>query len=81
MKPNEIPSFDELCKLFNYTPTGRLLRNDEAAAVLCMKPNALNQMRYKGDGPRYLKPSRFVLYAEPDLLAYLYTGISTSDVA
>lgn len=80
---NPIPSFEELCKLFNYTPKGRPLINEEAAELLRMKPGALDQLRFKGGGPLYSKPpgSRRVLYAEPLILEYLYSGMraSTSD--
>jgi hypothetical protein len=78
-----MPSFEELCKLFNYTPKGRPLRNAEAAELLGLKPAALDFNRWAGRSPRYIKPegARFVLYAEPDVLAHLYKGLrnSTSD--
>lgn len=81
MDTSNIPSFEELCKLFNYAPKGRLLTNEEAADVLRMKPGALDQLRFKGGGPLYSKPSRRVLYAEPLILEYLYSSMraSTSD--
>ena len=79
MNSTEIP-FEQLCKLFNYTPKGRPLRNDEAAELLGMQPAALEFKRFRGGGPRFFKPkdSRRVLYAEPDVLAYLASGERTS---
>lgn len=77
---DEMPPFEELCSIFNYTPIGKPRLNEEAANVLRMKPGALDQLRFKGGGPRYFKPkgSRRVLYAEKDLLEYLYSGMRTS---
>jgi hypothetical protein len=74
------PTFDELCVIFNYTPKGLLLTNDEAAEILRLKPSALNYKRHLGKGPRWThhKDSRKVLYSEPDVLAYPWTGMRTT---
>jgi hypothetical protein len=83
MRPTKIPPFDELCKLFNYTPKGKPLTTEECAEILRMKPGALVQLRFKGGGPDYSKKKgqRRVLYFEPIVLEYLYKGMrsNTSD--
>ncbi|MGC3189994.1 helix-turn-helix transcriptional regulator [Pseudomonas aeruginosa] len=75
-------SFEQLCELFNYTPKNRPLSSAEAAAVLLLAPNTMEQHRLRGTGPRYFQPAgtRRVLYSEKDVLAWLASGarISTS---
>lgn len=68
------------CKLLNYTPTGRLLTNNEAAGMCGLKPNSLEIKRMNGTGPAYIQPegSRRILYAEPVLLDWLASGLRTS---
>lgn len=74
------PSFEDLCVIFNYKPKGIPLINEEAAAILRMKPSALDFMRFSGNGPRYSRPhgQRRVLYSERDVLFYLWQGMRTS---
>lgn len=73
-------TFEDLCVVFNYTPKGQLLTNEEAADVLRMKPSALDWARHKGNGPRYSRPpgQRRVLYSERDVLFYLWENMRTS---
>jgi len=77
---NITPTFEENCKLFNYTPKGRPLNNQETAELLGFKPNTLDQKRFAGSGPRYFQPkgSRRVLYSEVDILEWLVSGARES---
>ncbi|MDQ1201079.1 hypothetical protein QE449_001697 [Rhodococcus sp. SORGH_AS303] len=43
----------------------------EAAAFLRTSPNALSQMRYRGEGPTYVRTGRRILYRLSDLQAYV----------
>jgi len=78
-------SFEQLCELFGYTPKGRPLDSREAAAILQVHPGTMEQMRFRGDGPRYFSPpgTRRVWYAELDVLRWLASGArhSTSEAA
>ncbi len=78
-------SFDQLCELFAYEPKRRPLDTKEAAALLGVHFNTLEQYRFRGEGPRFFAPSgaRIVRYAERDVLAWLASGArqSTSEQA
>jgi hypothetical protein len=45
--------------------------NEEAAAILRVKPSTLVAWRHQGRGPRFLKIGRSCFYREADLLAWL----------
>ena len=78
-------SFEQLCELFAYKPKGRPLDTKEAAAILCVHPGTMEQLRFRGEGPRFFSPpgTRRVWYAERDLLAWIASGAkrSTSEQA
>jgi predicted DNA-binding transcriptional regulator AlpA len=44
-----------------------LLTQQQAAAYLGFKPGTLAQMRWRGDGPAFLKLGKFVRYDRADL--------------
>lgn len=69
-------SFEQLCELFSYTPTGRPLDSKEVAAILRVHKVTVDQYRLRGDGPRFFSPpgTRRVWYAERDVLAWLASG-------
>lgn len=73
-------TFESNCKLFNYTPKGRPLSNQETAELLGYTPNSLDQKRFAGSGPRYFQPkgTRRVLYSEVDVLEWLASGVRES---
>lgn len=73
-------NFDQLCELFAYTPQGRPLDTKEAAAILRVHPNTMDQYRFRGEGPRFFSPpgTRRVWYAERDVLAWLASGAKRS---
>jgi DNA-binding transcriptional MerR regulator len=76
-------SFDQLCELFGYTPTGRPLDTKQVAELLGVHPATVDHYRLRGVGPRHFSPpgTRRVWYAERDLLAWMASGArqSTSD--
>lgn len=49
----------------------KLLNTEQAAALLGLKYNTLNQWRYLKRGPKFRKIGKLVRYAEADLLEYL----------
>ena len=50
----------------------KYLTTAEAAEMLRLTPQCLRLMRYKGSGPRFIKPSRTrCLYAEADIEAFM----------
>jgi hypothetical protein len=71
------------CKLLGYTPTGRLLSNEQAAEICGFKPNTLEQKRMSGTGPAYIQPEggRRILYSEPLLLDWLAAGLRLNTCA
>ncbi|ODU80994.1 MAG: hypothetical protein ABT10_15480 [Novosphingobium sp. SCN 63-17] len=77
---NDGMTFDQLCELFGYTPKGRPLDSKEAAAILGVHFNTMEQYRFRGDGPRFFSPpgTRRVWYAERDVLAWLASGAKRS---
>ena len=55
-----------------------LLDPDEASAYLHMTVGHLAQLRYRGEGPTYLKPTKkTVLYRRADLDAWLAASTVT----
>lgn len=53
----------------------RVLTPEEVAEYLGSTKSWLAQMRYRGDGPRFLKMGRLVRYRERDLIEWLETRI------
>jgi predicted DNA-binding transcriptional regulator AlpA len=45
--------------------------NEEAAALLRVKPSTLVAWRHQGRGPKYLRIGRSCFYREADLMAWL----------
>jgi len=45
--------------------------NEEAAAIIRVKPSTLVAWRHQGRGPRYLKIGRSCFYLERDIEAWL----------
>ena len=54
----------------NAKPTTNFLRNNQAAAFLNLSPRTLEKQRVLGNGPRFRKFGRRVLYALSDLEAW-----------
>lgn len=71
------------CMLLGYTPTGKLLSNEQAAEICGFKPNTLEQKRMTGTGPYYVQPEdcRRVMYSEPLLLEWLAAGVRMNTCA
>ena len=59
----------------------KLLTNEQAAALLDLKPSTLPVWRCHGKGPRFIKYNHAVRYAEADVLEWLeqQKRTSTSD--
>jgi hypothetical protein len=78
-------TFDQLCELFAYTPTGRPMTSKQLADFCGVHDNTPEQWRFRGEGPRYFSPpgTRRVWYAELDVLRWLASGArhSTSEAA
>lgn len=73
-------TFEQLCELFSYAPKGRPLDSREAAAILRVHPNTMDQYRFRGEGPPYFSPpgTRRVWYSERQVLAWLASGARRS---
>ncbi|MBU0664377.1 MAG: helix-turn-helix domain-containing protein [Proteobacteria bacterium] len=50
---------------------GENLKTEEAAAFLQVKPATLEQWRWSGKGPRFIKLNRAVRYRKEDLVAFI----------
>jgi predicted site-specific integrase-resolvase len=50
---------------------GENLKTEEAAAFLQVKPATLEQWRWSGKGPRFIKLNRAVRYRKEDLVAFV----------
>lgn len=55
----------------NGIDTRKLAIPEEAAEFLRTTPGVLQQLRFRGVGPRYVKSGRRVLYSWADLNAYV----------
>lgn len=57
------------------------LRTPQAAEYLGLSTSTIEKMRLRGDGPRYAKLGRLVVYAIPDLEAWVegHKRLSTTD--
>jgi len=54
------------------------LTTPEAAAYLCIKPTTLEQWRWNGKGPRFIKLGRSVRYRQAHLDDFLNSRVFTS---
>ncbi|MCX5870560.1 MAG: helix-turn-helix domain-containing protein [Deltaproteobacteria bacterium] len=50
---------------------GENLKTEEAAAFLQVKPATLEQWRWNGKGPKFIKLNRAVIYRKIDLDAFI----------
>ncbi|GAA1480619.1 hypothetical protein GCM10009624_10590 [Gordonia sinesedis] len=57
------------------------LNSAEAAEYLGVKPETLNQWRYLGRGPSYVKSGRAIIYRLKDLDAWLDANTVTPGVS
>lgn len=73
-------TFDQLCELFGYSPTGRPLDTKQVAALLGVHPTTVDHYRLRGEGPRFFSPpgTRRVWYAERDVLGWMASGAKQS---
>lgn len=83
MPPSPLPtssglSTEQLAEIFAWSLRRRPLTPAEAAELRGLKINTLEQERCKGLGPRYFKSGRRVLYAERDVLEWLFGGARQS---
>lgn len=70
MKPLLSKPFMHADEAASVTPCNRYLTNEEAAAFLRLSPRTLEKQRGTGDGPRFHKFGRRVMYALSDLEAW-----------
>jgi hypothetical protein len=56
----------------------QLLTQWDAARILRCSVRTMERMRLTGNGPRYIKTTRRVLYREADLEAWLTARLATS---
>ena len=73
-------TFEQLCELFGYTPTGRPLDTKAVADLLGVHASTVEHYRFRGEGPRFFNPpgTRRVWYAERDVLAWMVSGARRS---
>jgi len=78
-------TFEQLCELFNFKPTGLPMDTEGLAKLRGVSKRTVEGDRVRGVGPRYFQPpgTRRVLYSERDVLAWLASGMkqSTSEAA
>jgi predicted site-specific integrase-resolvase len=55
-----------------------LLNEDRAAEILGVSVRTLQRQRVRGDGPRYVKIGKRVLYREEDLAAFIEDSVRQS---
>ncbi len=60
---------------------GENLKTEEAADFLRVKPTTLEQWRWQGRGPRFIKLGRCVRYRRTDLEAFMDGRAYTSTTA
>ena len=61
------------------TDTDRLLRQEEAAAILNLTPRCLENWRHRGEGPKFIRISgRCIRYRQSDLEAWIEERVRTS---
>lgn len=73
-------TFEQLCELFAYTPTGRPLDTKAVADLLGVHPSTVDHYRFRGDGPAWFSPpgTRRVWYSERQVLSWLASGAKRS---
>jgi hypothetical protein len=73
------PTVEELAAIFGYELKRRPLDPVEVAE-LCRYKNVgtLVNQRTRGDGPRFFKLDKHVLYSEVDVLRWLHAGMATN---
>lgn len=49
----------------------RQMKTEQAAAYLCLSPHTLNQWRYQGRGPLFVRLGRAIRYRREDLDEFL----------
>jgi hypothetical protein len=54
------------------------LKTKEAATFLRLKPATLEQQRWTGKGPRFIKLGRSVIYRRTDLVAFIEERVFNS---
>ncbi|MGO4594837.1 helix-turn-helix transcriptional regulator [Leifsonia sp. LS-T14] len=58
--------------------TGEFIRPTEVAEITGLSVAALAQLRYKGKGPRYYKPTpHSVIYKRAEVIAWLESSVQT----
>lgn len=59
------------------------LKTPEAADLVCLSVPTLERLRLRGDGPRFVKAGKSVIYRRADLDAWLASRLvrSTSETA
>jgi predicted site-specific integrase-resolvase len=57
---------------------GENLKTEEAAAFLQVKPATLEQWRWNGKGPKFIKMNRAVRYRKEDLLEFVGSRVFAS---
>jgi predicted DNA-binding transcriptional regulator AlpA len=72
------PTLEQMAAVFGYQLKNRLITAGEAAALRGLKRNTLDHERTNGNGPRYFKSGRLVVYAERDVLEWLLAGARRS---
>lgn len=68
---------EEISSSSTVTPSTNL-KNADAAIFLNVKPETLNQWRWNGRGPKFIKLNRSVRYRLADLEAFLEERVFTS---
>lgn len=78
----QIPA-EQLRDTFLSLPNDGLCDTRTLAAYLCARAQTVEQMRFKGGGPRFIKVGGSVRYRKSDVLAWLdeQSRFSTSDAA
>lgn len=73
-------TFEQLCELFGYAPTGRPLDTKAVADLLGVHLSTVEHLRQRGGGPRFFSPpgTRRVWYAERDVLGWMASGAKRS---
>lgn len=73
-------TFEQLCELFAYAPTGRPLDTKAVADLLGVHKSTVDHYRFRGDGPPYFSPpgTRRVWYSERQVLEWMASGAKQS---
>lgn len=73
-------TFEQLCELFGYSPTGRPLNTKAVADLLGVHKSTVDHYRFRGDGPPFFSPpgTRRVWYSERQVLEWMASGARKS---